>query len=273
MQDAGAAFWLSPQQKHGWSVRSDDGSTANAVALVRLSGPLDPEKLRQAIVHAANRHEILRTVFRRHAGMKIPFQVVLGEMEPALEFAASASQPADSAVLFAAERTRPLSLEQGPVLQSQLRRISAEQHILILTLPEFCSDMRSLRDLVKEIGLLYADRDQELNHEPLQYRQFAQWRTDVLEADDPDAIEGAKFWQQVQAGCETPIALPLCAVNGRAFQKESLVVPCGSELVRKIESTQKHAGAVSVRRVAIVLVAFERTGELLGVGLFRRTER
>jgi amino acid adenylation domain-containing protein len=244
MQDAGAASWLSPEQKHAWSVRSDTGSTANAVALVRLSGPLDPEKLRQAIVHAANRHEILRTVFRRHAGMRIPFQVVLGEMEPALEFAASASQSEDFAALFAAKRTRPLSLEQGPVLQSHLLRISAEQHVLILTLPEFCTDMRALRDLVKEIGLLYADRGQELNQEPLQYRQFAQWRNDVLEGDDPDSIKGTKFWQQVQAGCETPIALPLCAENRRAFQKESLVLPCGSALIRKIESTQKHRGDV-----------------------------
>ena len=44
---------------------------------VSVKGKLDASKLRDAIREVVGRHEILRTVFHRHTGVKVPFQVIL----------------------------------------------------------------------------------------------------------------------------------------------------------------------------------------------------
>ena len=42
-----------------------------------VEGPLDAAKLQEAVGVVVTRHEILRTVFHRQTGLKLPFQVIL----------------------------------------------------------------------------------------------------------------------------------------------------------------------------------------------------
>src|SRR6266536_6208307 len=76
MQEQG--FWLSPQQKFTWTIEQEVlRLSSRAVCLVALHGSLDVDRLRDSLRELVRRHEILRTVFRRQTGMKVPFQVVL----------------------------------------------------------------------------------------------------------------------------------------------------------------------------------------------------
>src|SRR6266480_702297 len=76
MQEQG--FWLSPQQKFTWTIEQEVlRLSSRAVCLVALHGSLDVDRLRDSLRELVSRHEILRTVFRRQTGMKVPFQVVL----------------------------------------------------------------------------------------------------------------------------------------------------------------------------------------------------
>jgi hypothetical protein len=76
MQDeAATSFRLSPQQELAWSARPD-GPVGGAQMALQLTGELDGKRLRAALDHVVERHEILRTTFRRRPGMKTPLQVV-----------------------------------------------------------------------------------------------------------------------------------------------------------------------------------------------------
>src|ERR1700748_2492130 len=71
-----AGFRLSIQQDRIWSQHvSEDVPLWSGCELV-LEGPLDVAKLRGSIQAVVARHEILRTVFHRQTGIKVPFQVI-----------------------------------------------------------------------------------------------------------------------------------------------------------------------------------------------------
>ena len=86
MDNTTAGFWLSPQQKHLWTLQQRGGNFAT-VSLIAGDGPLQVDRLQRAFEHVATRHDILRTVYRRQSGMKVPFQVILDGLRPVFETA------------------------------------------------------------------------------------------------------------------------------------------------------------------------------------------
>src|SRR5437868_749382 len=112
-----AGYWLSPQQKHAWSL-TDAGIPAMAVVLVSIEGEVKAETVAEALRAIVSRHEILRTVFRRPAGMKVPFQVILDSAKASFETAdlCKLEDPQRRlAELFACQSKEAFNLEQGPV--------------------------------------------------------------------------------------------------------------------------------------------------------------
>src|SRR5258708_4221219 len=125
-----AGFWLSPQQKHVWLWQQQ--KPQNSVCVVRWEGPLRESALRAAIEKIVSRHEILRTVFVRQPGMKVPFQVIQEKLEPAWESVdlkglnpEQQSERLDR--IFAAEQGRVFNLESGPMLQITLAQMRSEE--------------------------------------------------------------------------------------------------------------------------------------------------
>jgi len=158
-----AGFWLSPQQERVWN-----SGYGHAVAVVGLSAPVEAERLRLAVRELVRLHEPLRTVYRRMAGMKLPFQMVLAESEPAWE------------------GVPQFDLEHGPVLH-----VAARAESVTLTAPALVLDVRSLRILGEQLQTLL---DGGALQEPdIRYVQFAQWQRDLVE----EAEEPAKaYWAQ-----------------------------------------------------------------------------
>ena len=102
MQDeAATSFRLSPQQELAWSAQPD-GPVGGAQMALQLTGELDGERLRAALDHVVERHEILRTTFRRRPGMKTPLQVV----NPALPSSGATSTFARSTSLSRSAASR-----------------------------------------------------------------------------------------------------------------------------------------------------------------------
>src|SRR5262245_38161261 len=69
------SYRLSPQQRRLWN-RWRAGTPVLATCAVRLRGPLDPDLLAAALQETVERHEALRTTFRRSRGVKVPQQAV-----------------------------------------------------------------------------------------------------------------------------------------------------------------------------------------------------
>ena len=195
-----AAFWLSPQQKR---ICSQAGTGPfRAACLADFGMHLEASKLRDAVRDLVSRHEILRTVFRRQPGMKVPFQVVLESAEPAWEVIdLSASSEIEQSNRIEEQWNRELhrefELERGPLLSMSLIQKRDSTSALLLALPSLCSDRYSLHYLLEEIRNAYLGRPAE--DESLRYVQFAHWANDLLESNEDAAQQGKKFWAEHEA--------------------------------------------------------------------------
>ena len=69
-------FRVSPQQRHLWLIEQPAGTAYHVRCAVLIEGELDVDTLKQAVSTVVERHEILRTVFVRTPGVKLPLQVV-----------------------------------------------------------------------------------------------------------------------------------------------------------------------------------------------------
>src|SRR5262249_9018462 len=148
MQEQG--FWLSPQQKFVWTIEQDILCTASRSAcLICLDGPLNVDRLREGLRDLVNRHEILRTVFRRQTGMKVPFQVVLESGDfgwEQTELSGVSKGECDSRIdsAFQASQSFAGSTETGPVLNAHLLTVTSDTSYLVLSVPSLCADHHSL---------------------------------------------------------------------------------------------------------------------------------
>ena len=76
------------------------------------------------------KYEILRTVFRRQTGIKLPFQII--QEKPAFRFEQISADDLDEALRL--QREMPWDFENGPLFRALLVSCPSRSH-LILTLP------------------------------------------------------------------------------------------------------------------------------------------
>ncbi|MFI8836523.1 amino acid adenylation domain-containing protein, partial [Streptomyces afghaniensis] len=117
---------LSFAQQRMWFLHQlePDSSLYNVPAAVALSGPLDVERLREALLTVAGRHETLRTRFEEHTSG--PVQIV-GD-KPMIDITAQdlshTADPASAASAAADELARlPFDLETGPLMRVVVMRL------------------------------------------------------------------------------------------------------------------------------------------------------
>ena len=158
-----AAFRLSPQQEQLWRIEPG-GPQLVARCLIDL-GDADPGRVHEALGRLVARHEILRTTFPSRPGMKLPGQVIRDRLEAAWR--------------EGEEWTDDPDLAGGPVVRAALIERDG-QRLLALSLPAACADARSLGLLASE---LHAELDGSTGGaEPLQYADYAEWRSEELSA-------------------------------------------------------------------------------------------
>jgi len=213
MPEPATGFWLSPQQKLAWSHQSESSAAAlRSACLVAIEGPVRPDALHQAVRGLVSRHEILRTVFRRQVGMKVPFQVVLDASEPEwnavnLRSLTASEREIQVEIRFRQEQTRHIDFDKGPVLNATLLETGEQHCALILGLPAICGDTRSLEILIRELGQLYSGQQVPAVGD-LRYVQFAQWQNDLLVSEEDAAPEGRSFWQNAKFSDSPEPSLP-----------------------------------------------------------------
>src|ERR1051326_50456 len=184
MQEQAAGFWLSPQQQFAWKLEREAlRSASRAACLISLTGAVKPLLLRDALREIVSRHEILRTVFHRQTGIKVPFQFVREDNEiDWTEADCSSLSPcecnSDIEKRWEEERNHAHNLAEGPTLRAALIKQTSARFALIVSVPSLCADARSLVRLNRELQLIYSGQRQELA-EPFRYVQFAQWQADL----------------------------------------------------------------------------------------------
>ena len=176
-------FRVSPQQRHLWLLQQSEVAY-HARCSVLIEGELDVDALKAAVTTVVQRHEILRTVFARTPGVKVPLQVVVDEAEFCWsEENGFAEKPLEEIAKDAWD------YEHGPMLRLELVTLTPVRHVLLVALPALCSDAAGLKNLVHEI---VSALDRAADDEITQYIDLAEWQNELFESED--ARTGREFW-------------------------------------------------------------------------------
>ena len=249
MQNKVEGFRLSPQQRYLWSLQRAAGSfTYQVVSTVSISGELRIDILQGALTDIVKRHEILRTVFQRPPGIKIPFQVIAEKAHFSWHFTDLSDLDRESVVAklescLLAERSKPFDFECGPLLRASLFRLAPERHTLLISLPALCGDSVTVLNLMKELGTTYRliVDGREFGEEPMQYADFAEWQNELLESSDEQADQGRNYWLQLMARAGSTLTLPLekRRIADQPFQPEAVSIDLDSTCIRNIEAVAR----------------------------------
>jgi amino acid adenylation domain-containing protein len=183
---------LTMTQEHFWGIdRLLPGAPlSNVPYAARLTGPLNVIALEQSFNEIIQRHETLRTTFTTVAGQ--PVQVIAPTLHVPLltedlRILAEAEREVQAQRLIRAEVLHPFDLENGPLLQVRLLQLSAQEHILLLTMHHIISDGWSRSVLLQELAVLYdafcQGKPSPLPELPIQYADYAHWQRQWLSSE------------------------------------------------------------------------------------------
>jgi amino acid adenylation domain-containing protein len=209
--------------------------------VARLDGPLDADRLRAAATALVDRHPNLRVSFRfRSSGQ--PVQVVrrdaaLDWTEVDLTTSTSASTPTPTptsasaaedahpdagaapdafAGLAAADWSRGIDIEAGPLLRFILAREGAERHRLIFTAHHSVLDGWSIALLFQELFTLYATGGAgDDMPPPAPFRDYLAW----MAGQDRDAAR--RRWREELAGLSEPTRVAPLGAGGSPGRRET----------------------------------------------------
>jgi glycopeptidolipid biosynthesis protein len=191
---------LTPlQQGLLFHASSAAGSGDDAYALqldIALAGPLDADRLREAVQGVVGRHPNL--VARFHQQLDQPVQIIPADPETPwqyLQFEPGVDVEGRVQQVCAAERAAVCDLANGPAFRVVLIRTAANTHRFVLTNHHIVIDGWSVPILLQEIFATYY---RQWLPAPVPFRNFVAWLT----GRDLDAARAA--WADVLSGFDTP---------------------------------------------------------------------
>ncbi|MFC9964186.1 amino acid adenylation domain-containing protein [Nocardia ignorata] len=204
---------LSLAQQRMWFLNRFEPESAahNIPVMLRLTGELDTDALRHALIDVIARHEVLRTVYPETAGE--PRQLVLAEPAPALH-----TIPVDTATLADTVNTfvrNGFDVTSEVPLRIGLFDLGTGEYLLALVVHHIAGDGRSMGPLARDVVTAYAARvgghAPHWQPLPVQYADYALWQREVLgAADDPESLLSTqlRFWRETLADAPDRLDLP-----------------------------------------------------------------
>jgi non-ribosomal peptide synthetase component F len=185
----------------------------NIPQAISIQGNLNVEALRLTFEEIVRRHEVLRTTFSLVDGS--PIQVIAKHSKlslPVIDLTSLTESERDleSARLAAEEAQKPFDLVRGPLVRAVLLALSADNHVLLLTIHHIVSDGWSMGVLFRELALIYeafaAGKPSPLPELPIQYADYASWQREWLQED---ALKTQlDYWKTQLADAPPTLELP-----------------------------------------------------------------
>jgi len=239
---------LSSAQQRLWFIdRLEGGTTAyHLPLLLRLYGTLDRAALRAALDSLLRRHEALRTVFVEIDGT--PFQRVRDSSNFSLIEIDLSARPAPEREAEVELHTReeiavPFDLSAGPLIRGRLLQLSADDHVLLVTMHHIVSDGWSIGVLIDELGALYQGHREGnpdcLPELPIQYADYAHWQQQRL--NSPEQQEQLAFWKEHLRDAPELLELPTDRPRpkARSYAGDSVHVALGPQLTEDLKALSR----------------------------------
>ncbi|MFD6186259.1 condensation domain-containing protein [Streptomyces goshikiensis] len=219
-RDRPAEIPLSQTQRRLWFLNRLHGAAGhyNMPMAYRLRGDLDRSALRLALDDLVTWHESLRTAYPDWDGR--PQQVVLDPDEAPVELPVEDVTEAGLSEALSAAAGYAFDLTAETALRAQLFRLSADEHLLLLTIHHIACDGWSLLPLNRDLARAYAAR--RLGQEParpelpVQYVDYTLWQDDLLGApEDPNSLVNRQlsFWAGELAGMPDRLRIDVAALR------------------------------------------------------------
>ena len=163
---------------------------------ITVTGPLDPDRLRDAVHTVVNRHPNLAARFCEQFDQ--PVQIIPADPVAPWRYVDSTwDVDVDEQIqqVCAAERAAVCDLTDPPAFRAALIRTAPDRHRVVLTIHHIVLDGWSLPILLQEIFASYYGQRLPA---AAPYRRFVTWLADR----DLDAAQAA--WREVLAGFDTP---------------------------------------------------------------------
>ncbi|MBI2525900.1 MAG: amino acid adenylation domain-containing protein [Candidatus Rokubacteria bacterium] len=252
---------LSFGQRRLWFLAQIDPESAayNIPWAMRLRGALDVNALRETLTAIVARHEVLRTSFHEVAGEPMQAIARAGTVAlPVIDLGAETEAEREAALdrVLVTEARRPFALDRDLMLRALLVRVTAGEHVLLLTLHHVAADGWSLGILAEELAALYeacvAGRPAALPALPIQYADYAAWQR----REGPTLDEQLEYWTRQLAGAPPALDLPSDRPRPRVQTahgaRQSRLLP--PRLTRAVQALARQEGATLF---ATLLAAFQ----------------
>ncbi|MFF3257520.1 amino acid adenylation domain-containing protein, partial [Actinacidiphila glaucinigra] len=199
-----------------WFLRQLEGGNANynIPVVLRLTGALDAEAMRDALRDVLVRHEVLRTVFPAPDGT--PLQSVLPSESVAFDVPLVDIAEADLREEIERVSRSAFELRTDIPLRARLFRLRPQEHALVIVVHHIAADAWSLGPLARDVSAAYAARSagQVPTWAPLpvQYADYTLWQRDLLGApEDPASLHSVQlaYWRERLVGLPDELALPV----------------------------------------------------------------
>ncbi|NML38920.1 amino acid adenylation domain-containing protein [Chitinophaga sp. G-6-1-13] len=203
---------LSFSQERLWFIDQLEGSISYHLPnILRLKGTLNREALAYAFQEIVNRHEVLRTVMTEEAG--VAYQQVLDKGKWNIKVTDDPIYKQNEKALEEYLRSLievPFDLQKDHMLRADLICLSADEHVLLVTLHHIASDGWSTGIIVPELVELYQSfvegRPAQLLPLTIQYADYAIWQRENLSATV--LKEKLDYWKGKLKGSST-LELPI----------------------------------------------------------------
>lgn len=243
---------LSPAQLRFWLMDQwQPGLSYHIPVALRLSGPLDVERLKQAFEALCQRHVLLRTVFQAQGG-EAPRQHTVTQDLQWQYFPAAELPEADVAAQLTTHARQPFDYTTAPPFRVSLWQRGPESHDLLIDMHHLIADGYSFRMLYNDLRRAYAG--EQLTPQSPDFYDYA--RQNPQASDSVESQRQLQWWlTQLK---EVPHFLDLPTDFARPPQLSSAgqryTFTLHSSLVEALETRAQHWG---VSLFSILMAAFQ----------------
>ncbi|MCV7203910.1 non-ribosomal peptide synthase/polyketide synthase [Mycolicibacterium peregrinum] len=231
------------------ATRGSDEDDVYAMQLdVTVTGPLDPDRLREAVRAVVGRHPNLAARFDKR--FDEPVQIIPADPDVPWQYLEMATET-DVQQLCAGERSAVCDLAHHSAFRAALIRTADGEHRFVMTYHHIVLDGWSLPILLQEIFAGYYGQRLPT---PASYRRFVTWMAER----DVDAAHAA--WREVLAGFATPTLVAPNRTRPGRRATETFRLPAETTRAVNELARSQHTTANTVLQAAWAQVLMWLTG-------------